>query len=229
MKKISARRTRGFTLIELLAVIAIIGVLAAMTLGITGFVKASQAKTKASSEINMMALKLEEFKARNGDYPIPESDSEADAEATLFNALTGRWTYRTINGVRTWDKSLASGGEDKLRPFLEAGLVGTEANFDSTRKATKFIDPWGNAYRYRYGRLNAGKLDKTWDRTGFLLISAGAKYNSPSPEIEGGSLPANDYFMGAEASTGIIGNGSDDSVYFDDTYRTDNITNFSQR
>lgn len=229
MKKLSARRARGFTLIELLAVIAIIGILAAMTLGITSFVKASQAKTKASSEINMMSLKLEEFKARNGEYPIPESDSEADAEATLFNALTGRWVYKTINGVRTWDKSLASGTGENLHPFLEAGLVGTEANFDTSKKATKFIDPWGNAYRYRYGRLSSGKLDKSWDRTGFLLISAGAKFNADSPEIDGGSLPSSDCFMGPEATSGIIGNGTDDTVYFDDTYRVDNITNFNAK
>lgn len=219
---------RGFTLIELLAVIAIIGLLAGMVLGLAGYVKNSKAEAKARGDIALLRTKLEEFKTRNGEYPIPESNSEQDAEAALFNALTGRWTYKTVNGVRQWNKSNAS-DPDSRRPLVQDNEVGTEKTFDADRTPTKFIDPWGNAYRYRYGKLTSGKVDTTWNNPGYLLISAGAKISAKVAEIDGGSVPDSDFFMGSEATTGIIGSGTDDAAYFEDQYRADNLTNFGTK
>lgn len=215
----------GFTLIELLTVIAIIGILAAMTFGIAGYVGTARRNAKANGEVSVLTTKLEEFKTRFGEYPMPESSSEADCERALFNAMTGRWYYKSVNGVRMWEKKLESGTGEERHPFVESGLVGTNVTSDNPNDTpTKFVDPWGNAYRYRYGRLNTstGKADISWDRPGFLLISAGEKIQSQKSEADGGTLPDSEFFQGNESATGMV----DTTQYFDDTYRKDNITNF---
>ena len=218
-------RRPGFTFIELMTVMAIIAILAAMTFGIAGYVGTARRTARAQGDINLMVTKLEEFKTRFGEYPMPESNSEQDTERALFNALTGRWYYKNVNGVRMWEKKLETGSPELRRPFLESGLIGTDVNPDDNITApTKFVDPWGNAYRYRYGRINVatGKAESTWDRPSFLLISAGAKFNSSAPESEKGSVPNTDFFGGSEDTTGVV----DADKYFDDEYRRDNLTNF---
>lgn len=217
-----ARRSRGFTLVELLTVIAIIAILAAMTLALATFAKASRSKARATGEISLISTKLEEFKSRYGEYPMAETSSQDEWSKTLYNALSGRWTYKRVNGKLAWDKSLEGSPAEKLRPFLDAGQVGTDADTESGKAATKFVDPWGNDYRYRYGKLNAssGKPDPQWDRPGFLLISKGGKFKK---EDAAGEDPA-DCFQGEMETTGVVTDS-----YFDDEYRADNITNFASR
>ncbi len=224
------RRARGFTLIELLAVIAIIGILAAMTFGLYAFVKSSQREAKARGEIKLLEAKLEEFKGRFGEYPMSESGAEADWERTLFNALTGRWSYRKTTGpdgktMLTWDKSLEAGNQDKLRPFVSGGEIGTDLDAGTGNNATKFVDPWGNAYRYRFGSLSAGKVNRSWDRPSFLIISAGNKFSVKGSEAEtNATLAEKDFFAAGEEANGIVPDN-----YFEDQFRGDNLTNFGNK
>jgi len=59
----------GFTLIELLAVIAIIGILVGVVIGVGGNVRQKAAKSRAKAEIAAIELALERYKIDNGDYP----------------------------------------------------------------------------------------------------------------------------------------------------------------
>ena len=219
------RRKGGFTLVELLTVIAIIAILAGMTFSLYNFVRTSRNEARSRGDIQLLQLKLEEFKSRYGEYPMAESNSETEWEKTLFNALTGRWRYqKNADGTRTWDKRLESAPADQLKPFIETNKVGTDADTENKKAATKFVDAWGNAYRYRYATLSGGKMNTAWDRPGFLLISAGSKFNSPTTEADGGNLPNSDFFAGTEDTTGLV-----PANYADDQYRADNLTSFGSK
>lgn len=59
----------AFTLVELLAVVAIIGVLVAITMGIYGSVKRKGVESRIKTELATIELALENYKAKNHNYP----------------------------------------------------------------------------------------------------------------------------------------------------------------
>jgi prepilin-type N-terminal cleavage/methylation domain-containing protein len=59
----------AFTLVEMLIVVAIIGILAAMTMPIVGAVKKTQIRTRARGEMAKVELAIEAYKAKQGYYP----------------------------------------------------------------------------------------------------------------------------------------------------------------
>ena len=64
-----SKARRGFTLIELLIVIAIIAILAAMIIPVTGAVNRAKIKSKAHAELEHVATAIELYKAKLGHYP----------------------------------------------------------------------------------------------------------------------------------------------------------------
>ena len=65
-----AERAKGFTLIEMLAVIAIIGVLAALIIGIFPMVGQGKIRSRATAEMAGLTAMIENYKAKKGFYPI---------------------------------------------------------------------------------------------------------------------------------------------------------------
>ena len=63
---------KNFTLVEILAVIAIIAILAGLTMGISSLVMRKAADTKTTAAIKYVEIALEKFKNENGYYP-PQS------------------------------------------------------------------------------------------------------------------------------------------------------------
>ena len=71
---ISHIRTKiSFTLLELLVVVAIIAILAALTMGIYGSVKRKGVESRLKAELATIELALENYKAKNGQYPYSHS------------------------------------------------------------------------------------------------------------------------------------------------------------
>jgi len=60
---------RAFTLVELLVVMAIIGILVTVTMGIYGSVKRKGAEFRLRTELAAIELALENYKAKEGNYP----------------------------------------------------------------------------------------------------------------------------------------------------------------
>jgi prepilin-type N-terminal cleavage/methylation domain-containing protein len=82
----AARHARwgAFTLIELLIVVAIIAVLAGLTLGTMGFVNRKGAESRARAEVAALAAAIESYKLEFGVYPLDAT--------TLYADLTGSGT-----------------------------------------------------------------------------------------------------------------------------------------
>ena len=75
----------GFTLIELLAVISIIGILSAITIGSFGEARRKSRITKRIADLKQVQLALEMYRAKNGSYPISAGTSECSGHGNNFN------------------------------------------------------------------------------------------------------------------------------------------------
>ncbi len=177
--RMNTQSRSGFTVIELLVVMGIILVLAGIVIGIQSGVFAQQAESRAKGEMHAMASGLSAFKGRYGDYPW----TTADPEQILFDSLTGR-RYLTRNGAMSATTTGAP-------VFLEEQTIDT----NNPSNPTKFLDPWGNEYRYFY-KSNA---TDTWNHMGFILVSPGPDGNISATSLADfaeGNFPANssDYY-----------------------------------
>ncbi len=75
----------AFTLIELLVVVAIIAILAGLTLSTLGYVNSKGAESRAQSEIAALSAALESYRVDLGAFP-------SNSETGLYRELTGRGT-----------------------------------------------------------------------------------------------------------------------------------------
>jgi prepilin-type N-terminal cleavage/methylation domain-containing protein len=62
----------AFTLVELLVVMAIIAILATITMGIYGSAKGKALDSRLRTELATIELALENYKAKNGQYPYSD-------------------------------------------------------------------------------------------------------------------------------------------------------------
>ena len=113
----------AFTLIELLIVIAIIAILASLTLSAAGFIQKKAGRSRAEAEIAALSAALENYKVDNGDYPT----------GTNLNASS-------------------SAGDNKfLRDALvSTNKVYFEFSKSQTNSSGRVLDPFGNSYGYQY-------------------------------------------------------------------------------
>ncbi len=88
----------GFTLIELLVVVAVIAVLAGLTLAALGGANQKAARDRTKAEIAAMANALESYKSQNGTYP---------------QAVGNKVPYNDIGGYLASERITVEGGNVK--------------------------------------------------------------------------------------------------------------------
>ena len=138
----------ALTLVELLAVIAIMGVLAAITFGLARGVQERAGIGKARVEIAAIAQALEGYRVKYGDYP------QTSSAATMLQCLIGRLGP---TGVALTDK-----------PLIEMSRFSTVNDSDPlTSTAAVLMDPFGRSYNYAY------KTSGSWKNPSFVLYSTG--------------------------------------------------------
>ncbi|MBN1268718.1 MAG: type II secretion system protein GspG [Kiritimatiellae bacterium] len=59
----------GFTLVEVITVIAIIGVLAGLVLGVSGYAMRKADRARATADLENLQVALDEWRAQKGKYP----------------------------------------------------------------------------------------------------------------------------------------------------------------
>lgn len=207
------RRAAAFTLIELLAVMMIIAILGAITLGVVRSSKQRAAIARAKGELAALAAALERYKAHYGDYPETGNAGQAtpivgaaiaasQAQALLLNALIGVYgptNFATrINGPNFLEIS-----KFKLEFDLTTNTAATFGQAQGTPPtklavANCLLDPWGNRYMYYYKPAPAAGRPptNTWRAPAYVLYSAGPDGQHVAPATATG------LFTGTTQTTG---------------------------
>lgn len=138
------RFKRPFTLIELMCVIAVIALLAAISVKVTQVAYRHADETRTKTILEIIKNANENYKARNGYY-YPNGGS-------TYNEGGGDFHSIDLN---------PSNKNDPAAEFLgDAYETCVKAATDSGGKADKIRDAWGNAIRYRSpGIYNTGTYD----------------------------------------------------------------------
>lgn len=178
----SSHKPRGFTLIELMVVIAIISVLATLSMGIISVVGNQNRIAAANADIQRLSLALQQYFQHAGRFP-PTSEDHRD-NYVMYGALTGDTNH---DGVYT-------PGEDGDIPRNHRYWRGPYVQLDRAKTDEKgnFLDPWGEPYRYLENRTEAPRFEV--NPNSFLLYSCGpdrAATEETREEIIDFTLPYN--------------------------------------
>lgn len=131
---------RGFTLIELLVVIVIIGILASLVMVGGTAVRKSARQGLIKTEIAQVAMALESYKNKYGEYPPDFSDEKA-----VMRHVRKRWPLCQISETEFYDNIEDAGWEIDTNNSHGIGHVGALAlwlggPFDETRG---MLGGWG--------------------------------------------------------------------------------------
>lgn len=257
---------RGFTLIELLVVIAVIAILATVMIPLIGAAMNSQRRGKATGEIAALMGGCERYRKLYGDYPCARNGTGTTVTSDQPNYR--RDLYLQLSGKqRLTSAAVAAGGVSLslttatnprpiISPEIVTGGVSTDGGATPTDMTTcdEYVDPWGNAYDYRYRILNAASTSTTalttkgsygyWFSPDCFIVSCGAKYVPGTAASSGFThvpLPGeywdlNTTYEMTLRGTLPVATAAVDGYFTDSTtatsgvgQRADNITNFSGR
>lgn len=132
----------GFTLVELVVVVAVIALLAGITIPLVADRVEDAQMTRAAADMKTVAESFIAFKADNGFWP--ERNSSRTMRNGTFNFDYYRGLYRKMSN--TWNKWDG--------PYLNEGAqVGSYMHAANNGKG--MVDPWGNYYRvYQYAKTS---------------------------------------------------------------------------
>jgi prepilin-type N-terminal cleavage/methylation domain-containing protein len=175
----------SFTLIELLTVIAIIAILASITLAAANGLMKQAARTRTHDEITGMGTALESYKVDNGAYPAaafllgPPTAAYTDLDSSLPGGkyqLSSQALYQALSGKVNYTDP-ATGA--KYYMTFKPGQLGNLNN------NTYIKDPFGFSYGYSSGDANVGASQVQYPYSGrgfFDLWSTGGTIGPKSTD-----------------------------------------------
>ena len=142
------RKAAGFTLVELLTVIAIMVMLAAITVGILNMAQKKAAKSKTEGQLQLLITGLERYEKFYNEYPEPidNTGQGSGGAETLYQALSGDGSdsFVTAGEGSASIGELGSSGEVFL-PELDP----KNPKFGMVNTSYQVVDPYGQRWRYR--------------------------------------------------------------------------------
>ncbi|MCC6232533.1 MAG: prepilin-type N-terminal cleavage/methylation domain-containing protein [Verrucomicrobiales bacterium] len=139
----SPSRAAGFTLIELLTVMAIIAVLAGLTVGLTSAARSAKTNSRMKADLQQLQTAIENYKADRNAYPpdhkLPAGSSVKVNPAVnqLFYELRGLDVANGEFRVRGSSQGLTP--EQVERVFGRKGFL--NASVDTSEPARSYFDP----------------------------------------------------------------------------------------
>jgi prepilin-type N-terminal cleavage/methylation domain-containing protein len=133
------RRSRGFSLMELIVVVAIIVILAGLTLGGFALVNQKTARDTAKVQIGLIQNALETYNSDNRSYPPnPDPMGERGDEVLYKYLYYDGFEARESGGVVYMPEFDPENNAKSGQKWMQG--LGAQA---------RIVDPWGNFYRYR--------------------------------------------------------------------------------
>ena len=137
----SRRQAGGFSLMELMVVVAIIVLLAGLTIAGMGFIEGKKARDTAAVQVKLIENALQNYHSDNRSYPQHLDPTGERGDEVLYKYLY-------------WDGYVdrENGGVIYMPEFdPENNTKGGQAWMQDTDAQARIVDPWGNYYRYRSG------------------------------------------------------------------------------
>lgn len=125
-----------------MATVAIIAILAGLTLGTLGYVNRKGAESRAKAEVAALAAAIESYKLDMGRFPRMDNPTSA--------ALSGLGSTNLVQALSPTNKSPATNSAAwSNNPTGKVYFEPTPGILSTNGNAVGFVDPWGNGYNYR--------------------------------------------------------------------------------
>jgi general secretion pathway protein G len=132
-------RSRGFSLMELIVVVAIIVILAGLTLGGMALVNQKTARDTAKVQLGLIQTALETYNSENKSYPPNPDPMGERGDEVLYK-------YLYYDGFEARD----SGGVVYMPQFdPENNAKSGQKWMQGLGAEARIVDPWGQFWRYR--------------------------------------------------------------------------------
>ena len=194
------KRIANFSLVEILTVVAIIGILAGIGLGVTSYVANRNREVQTQTTLKMLEMVLEQYKSKYGGYPAVNGKPAAAIQQSVFKLPL----KNNAGGLISFFHDVTYNSDDEV-----TGIKGI--NIIRNGDEIIILDGWESPIVYVYpGVFNKKKYD---------LGSAGAN------KMLGENTSAR--FSKTEIPSGLTRNDAN-GAYRKDFGTVDDITNFKR-
>lgn len=147
------RKCSYFSLVEILTVVAIIGILAGISLGITAYVQNRNREVQTQTTIKMLEMVLEQYKNKYGSYPALNGQPAAAIGKNAVFRIPAKDSKDDKGSLIAFFDNVSYNSSDEISGIKGVNIV---------RKGDDILilDGWGSPVIYVYpGVFNKNKFD----------------------------------------------------------------------